>query len=405
MPVFKIIAKDKTGRIVEDSFFAHTQAAAIETVGMRGLEIISIGLKEEEVYASETQLLPDISLQDFLRFSSHFGALIKGNVPIIEALDLLKDETRNRTLKNIIIDVRSKVEAGMPLNEAFAKHKKHIPRILVDLIRVGEISGKLYESFLRITNYFEKTIDFRRKVRDAFTYPSILIFFIFLLITYVVTMLIPRFEEIYRSLQGELPVPTKILLAVGQFSRDNVFIILGSFVFTIIMYFEFYSTKIGKKIIDDLKLKLPLAGPLVIQYNVTYFVKNVSLLFYSGYSFINSLKESANTVDNFKLNEELNSICERIESGMSIHEAFKRSIYVPSFTVSMLKVGERSNTLAEMLDTIVEFNEKELDYITTTFLRIIEPVIIITLGIIVGTILFAAYLPIFSMSKLIKISN
>jgi len=403
MPLFKYKAKDQRGRIIEDVIYSASKLTVAAEIARQGLEIVTVEFYKEEHFASESQLMSSISLYDLARFSRYFAVLIKGGVPVLEVLEILESESSNRTLKKIIKNIKSQVEGGKTLYMSFLEHKKHIPKLFVDLVKVGEMSGNLYESFMRITNYLEKTIEFRRKLRDALTYPAFLIFFIFILVTYVVTLLIPRFEEIYKALEGELPAPTKILLDVGRFSRDNFWIITGSLILLIIIYVEFASTRFGKKLIDHIKIKMPIISPLIIQYNITHFVKSTSLLFFSGYTFLNSLKESVTTVENIPLSEELNMICERIESGQPIFEAFKKGKYIPSFTVSMLKVGEKSNSLYEMLENIVAFNEQELDYATRTFLRLMEPIIIVTLAVVVGTILFAAYLPVLSMSRLIKV--
>nr|HPG60176.1 type II secretion system F family protein [Candidatus Wallbacteria bacterium] len=161
--------------------------------------------------------------------------------------------------------------------------------------------------------------------------------------------------------------------------------------------------KYGKRFMDGVKLNLPMVSPLIIQYNITNFVKSTSLMFFSGYTFLNSMREASNTVDNVELSDDLNHICERIENGQSIYEAFKKGKYIPTFTISMLRVGEKSNNLYEMLENIVYFNEQELDYATNTFLRMMGPFIIVILALVVGSILFAAYLPVLSMARLIKV--
>lgn len=403
MPVYQYKARDERGKIVEDVIFSASKAAAANELAKKGLELVSIDLQKDEVYSTGSEFIRSVSLYDLARFSRYFAVLIKGGVPVLECLDILQGEARNATLKKLIASVRAQVEGGKTLHLAFGEHKQHIPKLFIDLVKVGELSGKLYESFMRITDYLEKTIEFRRKLRDALTYPAFLIFFIFVLVTYVVTLLIPRFEDIYKALEGELPVPTQILLNFGQFSRNNFWLILGSVLLLIIIYQEFTATSYGKKTVDGIKLKLPIISPLIIQYNITHFVKSTSLMFFSGYTFLNALREASSTVENIPLGQELMMVCERIENGQSIYEAFKKSKYVPSFTTSMLKVGEKSNNLYEMLENIVHFNEEELDYATKTFLRLMEPIIIITLAVIVGLILFAAYLPVLSMSRLIKV--
>jgi len=404
MPLFEFKAKDKSGNIIEDLLYSSSKLTASTDLEKRGLDVISIDFKEEEVSKKRNRVFSFwISLQELARFTRYFAVLIKGNVPIIEAMNILREESRNSILLDMIEDVKHQVEGGTPLYMAFSRHSKHLPKIFIDLVKIGEMSGKLYDSFMRITDYIENTINFRRKLRDALTYPAILVFFIFVLVTYVVTLLVPRFEEIYKSLEGELPMPTQVLLAVGHFSRNYIWMIISGIIFIIILYSEINATRTGKRVIDKIKLFLPLYGMLTIQYNITHFVKSVSLMFFSGYTFINSLKESTNTVENIILSEELNKVCDRIENGSTINEAFRKNAYMPSFTVSMLKVGETSNSLHDMLDTIVNFNERELDYVTSTFLRLIEPIIIVTLAFIVGVVLFAAYLPILSMSRLIKV--
>jgi len=403
MPVYQYKARDGRGKIIEDIIYSASKSAATNELARQGFEVVTIDIQKNEVYATGSEYLTNISLQELARFSRYFAILIKGGVPVLECLEILHGEARSKTLKVLILKVKNQVEGGMALHTAFDEHKQYMPKLFIDLIKVGELSGKLFESFMRITEYLEKTIEFRRKLRDALTYPAFLVFFIFLLVTYVITLLIPRFEEIYKALEGELPMPTQILLSVGQFSRDNFWLIIGSIFLLIILYVEFAATKFGKRLIDHVKLRLPMASPLIIQYNIANFVKSASLMFFSGYTFLNSMREAVNTVENIPLAEDLNLICERIENGQSIYEAFKKGKYIPTFTTSMLKVGEKSNNLYEMLGNIVDFNERELDYATQTFLRVMEPVIIVALAVVVGTILFAAYLPVLSMSRLIKV--
>ncbi|HNY12039.1 MAG TPA: type II secretion system F family protein [Candidatus Wallbacteria bacterium] len=403
MPIFEYKAKNNENIIVDDVIYAVSKAAAIADLSKQDLDVISIDVKGEGTFISEMMLWTTISLSDLAKFTRYFSVLIKGNVNLLEALGILEAESKNRLLKKIIRDVCQQVEGGKPLHVAFSAHKKHVPKIFIDLVRVGELSGKLYECFMRITDYLEKTIEFRRKLRDALSYPVFLLVFIFVLVTYVVTLLIPRFEEIYKSMGGELPMPTQILLAVGHFSRTYFWMILGAIFILITIYIEINSTRTGKKIIDRLMMKAPIMGLLIIQYNFTQFIKSLNMLFFSGYTFLNSLKESAATVENLALMDELNTVCTSIENGVSIYDSFKKSKYLPTFTVSMLRVGEKSNTLYEMLETIVAFNERELDYATTTFLRIMEPLIIVALAFVVGLVLFAAYLPVLSMSRLIKV--
>ncbi len=403
MPVYQYKARDGRGKIIEDIIYSASKSAATNELARQGFEVVTIDIQKDDVYATGSEYLTNISLQELARFSRYFAVLVKGGVPVLECLETLHGEAKSKALKTLALKVRNQVEGGMALHTAFNEHKQYMPKLFIDLIKVGELSGKLFESFMRITEYLEKTIEFRRKLRDALTYPAFLVFFIFLLVTYVITLLIPRFEEIYKVLEGELPMPTQILLSVGQFSRDNFWLIIGSVFLVIIIYVEFAATRFGKKLIDHIKLRLPMASPLIIQYNITHFVKSTSLMFFSGYTFLNAMREATNTVENIPLAEDLNTICERIENGQSIHDAFKKGKYIPSFTTSMLKVGEKSNNLYEMLENIVDFNERELDYATQTFLRVMEPVIIVTLAVVVGTILFAAYLPVLSMSRLIKV--
>ncbi len=403
MPIFEYKAKNNRNIIVDDVIYAASKATAIADLSKQDLDVISIDVKSEGSFLSDIMLFTTISLGDMAKFSRYFAVLIKGNVNLLEALGILEAESKNRLLKKIIRDVCHQVEGGTPLHVAFLAHKKHVPKLFVDLIRVGELSGKLYESFMRITDYLEKTIEFRRKLRDALSYPVFLLFFIFILVTYVVTLLVPRFEEIYSSMGGELPMPTQVLLAIGNFSRTYFWMILGGIFLVITFFMEVYSTRPGKKIIDRMLMRTPIMGMLIIQYNFTQFIKSLNMLFFSGYTFLNSLKESAATVENLALMDELNYVCTDIENGTSIYDAFKKSKYLPTFTVSMLRVGEKSNTLYEMLETIVDFNERELDYATSTFLRIMEPLIIVALAFIVGMVLFAAYLPVLSMSRLIKV--
>lgn len=402
MPTYQYKVKDKSGKIIEDIANATNKAVLINDLIQKGFEIISVEIYTEPIYSSEAEFFRSISLHELAKFARHFAYLIKGNIPMVECLELLSYETKNKTFKNVILNLKEQVESGKSLYMALNEHRKHFPKIFIDLVKIGELTGKLYECFVRITNYLEKTIEFRRKIREALTYPTFLFFFILVLLSYIITILIPRFEEIYKSLKGELPIPTQLLLKIGNFLNTNFWIIIGSIFLIMIIYQEAKNTYYGKKFIDKIKVKLPILSPLVIQYNIAHFVKSTSLMFFSGYTFLNSLKEAVSTVENIILSEDLKLVCERIENGQTIFEAFRKSNYVPTFTISMLKVGERSNNLYEMLENIANFNEQELNYVTNTFLKTLEPMLIISLALVVGLVLFAAYLPVLSMSQLIK---
>ena len=371
-----------------------------------------------------------VSTSEVLLFTKYFSTLTKAGIPVLRCLATLSRQMKVHRFKSLIWKMRDSVEGGMPLNVSFKENEDIFGLLYVNLIRVGEESGRLFMVLERLNMLLDRQIKLRRKVVAALTYPAIVTVVAAGVVLFLMLMVIPQFTKLFQQFGQELPLPTQIVIGTSDFIGNNIFNLIALLVGGGIALYQINQSDRGKRFFDTIKLTMPLFGSLVQKYNIAMFSRNLATLFQSGVTIINGMKISIEVVENVVLQEALVKVIREVEGGQPIARALERAevsldssiefrifqvIFFPLFlfgpskinvmpelTTQMIEVGEESGNLDEMLERVAEFYEDEINFLIDQLASLIEPAFIIVLGSIVGTIVLAMYLPIFRMARVVS---
>ncbi|HNV72542.1 MAG TPA: type II secretion system F family protein [Candidatus Ozemobacteraceae bacterium] len=343
-----------------------------------------------------------ISLSEILIFTKYFSTLIKAGIPVLRCLSTLSRQMSTWRFKNTIWTMRNEVEGGIPLHATFKKNEDIFGLLYVNLVRVGEESGRLFNCLDRLGHLLDRELKLRRKVLSAMTYPAIISIVAIGVVTFLMVVVIPQFSKLFSQFGQELPYPTQVVINISNFIKDNILnLIAGSIGFLLVLY-QVNQTEGGRNFFDNLKLKIPLFGTLTQKYNIALFARNLSTLFQSGVPIISGMKISIEVVENVVIAQALQKVVREVEGGTPIARALERVEIMPELSTQMIEIGEESGNLDEMLERVAEFYEDEINFLIDQMAALIEPAFIVVLGTIVGGIVLAMYLPIFRMARVVS---
>lgn len=335
-----------------------------------------------------------VKLADLSIFCRQFSTMIDAGVSLVRALDVLGEQTQNPKLKRMIVDIQSEVESGQTLSKSMAKYPKTFSNLFVGLIRAGEVGGVLEEALQRLSHFLEKDMELRRKVKSALTYPTIVVVVAVGIVLGLCTFIVPKFVDLFKELGvKELPAMTQVLVDFSDFLKDRwwmgLLIILG--VYIAIKFFG--TTRVGRRVIDRIKLKLPVFGKLSHKIALARFSRTLSTLLVSGVPILQALETVAGTIGNVIISDAVMMARARIREGDRINDPLEKSRMFPPMVVHMISIGEESGALDQMLTKIAEFYEQEVDATLNSLTAAIEPVLIVFLGVCVGFIVIAMFAP------------
>ena len=338
-----------------------------------------------------------IDLEKFLIFNQQFVTLIRAGLPILKALDLLSERLTDAKLAPHIKAVREEVKNGALLSDAFAKQNV-FPPIYVTSVLAGEKSGSLGEVLDRFITYQRLALAVRKKLVMSLIYPSMLIVLVLGLMVFLVTFVVPRFAELYTSMAAKLPAATEILIAVGTTARG--YIVFGFVaLITAIVAFRFWSkTESGEQVVDRWRLKMPLVGEIWIKYQVAQFSRVMGTLLVGGIPLLQAMETSASSLGTRLLKTTLSNAGQMVKEGQSLSSSLAQTKIFPPLAIDMMEVGESTGALPQMLSSVAEFYEDDVNTRMTASLSLIEPAIMIFMGLFVSFVLVALYLPIFSLA-------
>ncbi|MDD2715216.1 MAG: type II secretion system F family protein [Candidatus Wallbacteria bacterium] len=346
-----------------------------------------------------------ISTKDIFLFTKYFAIVLKAGIPVIKGLSILRDQTVNLRFRRRLSKIIAKVESGSSLHQAFELFPDIFTPMYCSLLKVGEESGLLYEMVLRLAKYMEKANTLKRKVKGAMMYPAVIMSVAFCIVCFLLTFVIPRFAKMFQSFGADLPMPTRILIAVSDFFKAHIVLILlviGAAIFT----FRYLSkTAAGKYFLDGLVLKLPVVGTLALKSAINDITKNLAVLLRSGIPISRALEITVSAIDNIIIKNQIITVKVDIEAGVGISPAFKRASCIPFMVSEMINVGDTTGTLEAMLDNISEFYEEEVDNLVNNMTALVEPLFIVFLGGVVGSIVISMFLPIFKISSAVMKST
>jgi len=335
-----------------------------------------------------------VKANDFLLFNQQLAALIRAGIPILQAISMLRKRAASARLRAVLGDVEEEIRGGSALSEAFAAQGQIFPRIYTASILAGERSGALDEVLSRYVTYMRRSVGLRRKIRGALAYPVFLLFASLCMITFLSVYVVPRMSELFTGFGSDLPLPTKIVVGLSHWLAANVFwfgpLVIGGAV----LFYLWSRTLQGRVKLDAFVLKVPFAGPLVVQLSVAQATRSLATLLAGGITLVESWEIASESISNRELRRRSAAILPMIREGRSFTESLESAAWLPLLALDMIGIGERSGSLREMLDEVAVFYDAEsevrLEQLTTT----LEPAILVVMGVVVVTILLAIYLPI-----------
>jgi type IV pilus assembly protein PilC len=402
MPTFAYVVKDKAGKTHTGTLDTESRNTLIEQLWKQEFVVLSI----EERQKGQSALLkvgaPSVKANLLVVFSRQLATMVDSGIPVVSALDVLVEQMEDRTFKQVLKKLRDDVEAGSSLSEAAGRHPKVFSDFFVNMIRAGESSGKLDEILDRVATYLEKVETLRRKVQASLFYPAFVSVLAFGITTFLVVVIVPKFKEIFTALGGQLPLPTQILLSLSEFMRKYLVAEIFAGIALIILFRLHINTKSGRMWFDKMSLRFPVIGPLLQKVAIARFARTLATLTNSGVPILGSLEIVAKTSGNRVVEQAVMSARTSIKEGENIADPLAQSKVFPAMVTRMIAVGERSGELEKMLMKIADFYESEVDAAVTGLTSLIEPLVIAVLGVVIGGIVVALFLPIFKISTLVS---
>jgi type IV pilus assembly protein PilC len=393
---------DPRGQMHEQVAEAPTEREARERLAQQGYLVYSAHPKSLGARLSGTKARrKGVNLEKFLIFNQQFVTLVRAGLPILKGLDLLADRLTDEKLSRHIKAVRDEVKSGSVLSDAFA-HQNVFPPIYVTSVLAGEKSGSLVEVLDRYLTYQRLSLTLRKKLLVSLLYPSILIFLVICLITFLITYVVPNFAELYNSMEARLPAATRILIAVGTTARSYVLAGFAALLIAGVAAYFWSRREASQETIDGWKMRMPLFGEIWTKYQVAQFSRVLSTLLIGGIPLVQALETSGRSLGTVLLKKTLDRTAILVREGKSLSAALTTTGIFPPLSIDMMEVGESTGALPQMLSSVAEFYEEDVATRMTALLSLIEPLIMIFMGIFVAFVLVALYLPIFSLADTIR---
>lgn len=408
MAEYSYKALDKGGREVKGVIEASSEDVIVERLRNMGYYPLEVSIEKAKAGNVDILALPGvrnlfhrIKTKHVMVFTRQFATLIDAGLPIIKSLAILTEQVESVVFKEKIQQISKDIEAGGTLSDALSKHPKVFDNLYVNMVRAGEIGGVLEAVLNKIAEFLEKRQAIIGKVRSAMMYPLVVIVLAAGIVAFILVFIVPEFKNIYDQLGAELPGPTQILVDAGYIlANQTIWVIVGLIVLFII-YKKINGTKEGKYRIDQLKLKIPVFGQLFRKTAIVRFSGTLSTLITSGVPILQALDICRETSGNEVVTRALNDVYDSVKEGESIHEPLSKCKVFPPLVVHMVAVGEETGAIDQMLSKVAEAYEREVDDTVNALTSILEPVLIVFLGVIVGAIVIALYLPLFNIPKIV----
>jgi type IV pilus assembly protein PilC len=343
-----------------------------------------------------------VKLKDLAVFSRQFATMINSGLPLLRTLTILEEQSEDSVLKKVVSDMRLDVEKGSSLSMALGKHRKTFSRLYVAMVKAGETSGTLDGVLLRLADTIENEVSLRQKIKSAMTYPIVVMVLVSLILAAMLLFVVPTFEDLYSNLGGQLPLPTRILLAVSEAFRKFFLVFIAAGIGMAFLFRRWKAGDAGRLAWDNFKLRIPIFGTLFHKAALSRFSRTLSVLSKSGVPILQSLDIVAETVNNEVIAHAVRDVQNSVKEGESLATPLARHDVFPPMVVQMIAVGEETGALDTMLEKIADFYDDEVAAAVDSLTSLIEPVMIAIVGGAVGTIVICLYMPLFNIINLIK---
>lgn len=388
------------GAILKGTIEAGTEAAVTSKLKAQGLTPLEVTLKSNTGLNREIKLpgiTKSVSAKSLAIFARQMSGLINAGLPLMRTLTILIEQTEDKKLQPALIAVQGDVESGSSFSAALARHPQTFPPLMLSIVRVGETGGFLGTALASIAENYKREAELQNKIRAATTYPVIVLIIAMIGVLAMVTFVVPVFERMFSSIGGSLPVPTQILVNIS----NNMWWVLPLIAVVVLVIWIWWSrnknTDQVRKVVDPIKLKLPVFGKLATKIAVARFARNLSMMLNAGVPIIQALSIVAQASNNWKIEQAVRDVQESIRQGKSFASPLAKAEVFPTMVPQMVSVGEESGTLVEMLASIADFYEDEVETATGQLSSAIEPLLIVVLGVLIGGMVISLYLPIFTL--------
>ena len=399
MPAFVWKGKTRDGKVVSGERVADNKEAVMAL--LRRDQILVSSVKEKGKEVALPKFGGGVPAKDLAIFTRQFSVMIDAGLPLVQCLEILGGQQENKTFAKVLQQTRMDVEGGASLADAMRKHPKAFDDLFTNMIAAGEAGGILDTILKRLALYIEKNVKLKAQVKGAMVYPVAVISIAAIVITVILWKVIPTFAAMFAGLNAELPLPTRIVIAMSNWLvRLLPFLVVGG-VLLVVAFKRYYATHGGRRMVDGIVLKLPIFGPVMRKLAVARFCRTLSTLISSGVPILDGLEITARTAGNAIIEDAIMVVRKGVESGLTVAQPLKETKVFPAMVVQMIGVGEQTGALDAMLSKIADFYEEEVDQAVANLLTLMEPVMILFLGVSVGGIIIAMYLPLFDLiSKL-----
>jgi len=393
MPYFNYTIRDANGQTRSGKVEAPNAEELKKRLQAEGLQVLEV-TEDRKAPRVPAGGYGRVKLSDLAIFARQFSTMLDAGVSLIRCLDVLQAQTNNARLRKILMDLSARVESGESLSRSMARHPKAFSQLIIGLIRAGEVGGVLEESLQRIAGFLEKDVELRRKIRSALTYPVIVLLAAIGIVIFLVSWLVPQFASLFKELGiKEMPAPTQFLIDLSALFTQRWYVVIIAVVAILIAYKLFVSTRVGRRVADRVKLRVPVFGPLHHKIVMARFSRTMGTLLASGVPILQAMETVAGVVGNSVVSDAVIESRARIREGEKIADPLQRSKMFPPMVVHMVSVGEESGSLDHMLNKIADFYENEVEMTIASLTAAIEPVMIVLLGFIVGFIVISMFLP------------
>ncbi|MEX2281489.1 MAG: type II secretion system F family protein [Gemmatimonadota bacterium] len=397
MPMYTYTARTPSGDMQNGEVDVQNREEVVSYLRRNRMTPVKVEEKKSAPGGGGISFGTGIQTRDIVIFTRQFATMINSGLPLVQSLDILAKQSENKGLRKVIEEILYDVESGQTLADAIGKHPKVFTDLYKNMVAAGEAGGILDTILLRLATFLEKADALKRKIKGAMIYPAVIFSVAGMAVSVLLIFVIPTFQEMFESAGVQLPMPTLIVIALSEFLQAYWWGVFGAIIGMLVLLKQWYKTSGGQLILDRVLLNLPILGPLQRKAAIARFTRTLGTLVSSGVSILDGLEITARTAGNRVIHDAIMESRTSIAGGETISEPLKKSGVFPPMVVQMINVGEQTGGLDEMLTKIADFYDEEVDAAVEALLSALEPIMIVFLGVVVGGMIVAMYLPIFDM--------
>ncbi|SLM27446.1 PilC [Desulfamplus magnetovallimortis] len=401
MKVYLWKGKNPKNRTVKGEMEAETPEQVKSSLQRRKITSVKVKEKPKDILENIAMFQPAVTETDVILFCRQFSTMIDAGLPLLQCLEILYSQQENPTFKKILKKIKEGVETGETFSEALGRFPKIFDELFVNMVEAGETGGILDIILRRLSAYMEKMAKLKKQVKGAMTYPGITLAIAIIVVAVILVFVIPVFSQMFESMGGALPAPTLIVIAMSEFVKKYIVFIIVGIIVAAIGIKKIYNTKKGRIIMDDMILKVPVFGILIKKVAVAKFTRTMGTMMSSGVSILEALDIVAKTAGNKTVEFAIGDVKVGISEGRSMADPLLESGVFPSMVCSMIAVGESTGALDTMLGKIADFYDEEVDQAVKNLTDLIEPFLLVFLGVVIGGLVIAMYLPIFKIASVV----